>query len=185
MHDLRPQRAPTKVTPEVTEALMSSLDYAPRELGWQRASWTLELFALHLERDTGVQVSPSYIRTLLRARGCRRGKPRPALRLPVRGRRKVLQEIAQVVQAAGPLAAVFSVDEADLQLNPRIGSADMRRGQQLLLLTPGQNAKRYVAGALNPRTGCLTSVFAERKNSALSLWEKRGGGVTGAARGGT
>ena len=43
---------------------------------------------MQLERDMGVRLSPSYIRTLVRARGCRRGKPRPALRIPVRGRRK-------------------------------------------------------------------------------------------------
>jgi len=106
VRDLRPQRPPTKVTSEVIAALLSYLDGTPRELGWQRASWTLELFALQLERDTGVRLSSSHIRTLLRAQGCRRGKPRPALRIPVCGRRQVLQEIAHVVQAGGPAAEV-------------------------------------------------------------------------------
>ncbi len=99
LQDLRPQRAPTKGTPEVIATLLSYLDCSPRELGWQRASWTLELFALQLERDTGVRLSPSHLRTLLRAQGCRRGKPRPALRIPVRGRRQVLQELDRVGQA--------------------------------------------------------------------------------------
>ena len=167
LRNLRPQRPPTKVTPEVVAALMSYLDYSPRELGWQRASWTLELFALQLERDTGVQVSPSYIRALLHAQGCRRGKPRPALRIPVRGRRKILQKLDRVGLAASPGAEVFYADEADLHLNPRIGYTYIRRGHQPLLLTPGQNEKRYVAGALNARTGSLTYVLAERKNSGL------------------
>lgn len=63
LQDLRPQRSPTKATPAVIGCLLSYLDCSPRALGWQRASWTLELFALQLERDTGVHVSPSYIRT--------------------------------------------------------------------------------------------------------------------------
>jgi transposase len=165
LRDLRPQRPPTKVTPEVSAALLSYLDYSPRELGWQRAAWTLEVFALQLEQDTGVQLSPSYSRALLRAQGCRRGKPRPALRIPVRGRRKVLPEIAHIVQAGSPAAEVFYSDAADLHLKPRIGYAYLRRGHQPLRLTPGQNEKRSGAGALNARTGALPYVLAERKNS--------------------
>lgn len=38
-----------------------------------------------------------------------------------------------------------------------------------MVLTPGQNAKRYVAGALNPRTGTLLHVSGERKNSSLFI----------------
>lgn len=57
LQDLRPQRAPTKVTPEVRTTLLSYLDYSPRELGWQRASWTLELFALQLARDASCSIS--------------------------------------------------------------------------------------------------------------------------------
>src|ERR1041385_4240720 len=59
LQDLRPLRAPAKGPPEVIAALLSYLEYSPRELGWQRASWTLELFALQLERDTGVRLSES------------------------------------------------------------------------------------------------------------------------------
>jgi hypothetical protein len=147
--------------------LLSYLDSSPRELGWQRASWTLEVFALQLERDSGVRLSPSPVRTRLRAQGCRRGKPRPALRIPVRGRRQVLWEIAHGGQAGGLAAEVFSGDEADRHLNPRLGYMYIRRGHHPLLLTPGQNEKRYVAGALNARTGALTSVLAEPKNSGL------------------
>jgi transposase len=167
LSDLRPQRAPQKATPEVLMTLLSYLDSTPRALGWQRASWTLELLALQLQHDTGVQLSVSYIRVLLRAQGCRRGKPRPALRIPVRGRRQVLQQIAQVVATANPHTEVFYGDEADIHLNPRIGYTYLRRGHQPLILTPGKNEKRYLAGALNAGTGTLTSVSAQRKNSQL------------------
>jgi hypothetical protein len=50
----------------------------------------------------------------------------------------------------------------------------MLRGQQKEVMTPGQNEKRYLAGALNPQTGELIWVEGERKNSFLFirlLWE--------------
>lgn len=36
-------------------------------------------------------------------------------------------------------------------------------------MTPGKNVKRYVAGALNARTGKLLHIFGERKNSDLFI----------------
>ena len=45
----------------------------------------------------------------------------------------------------------------------------MVRGQQKEVVTPGQNVKRYLAGALDVRTGLLTWVEGERKNRALFI----------------
>ena len=49
----------------------------------------------------------------------------------------------------------------------KIGLDWMVRGQQKAVPTPGQNVKRYLAGALDVRTGLLTWVEGERKASAL------------------
>jgi hypothetical protein len=87
----------------------------------------------------------------------------------VRGRRRVLDEFDRLVARAGPGAEVCYADEADIDLNPRIGFTYMRRGRQPLVLTPGKNVKRYVAGALNSRTGTVTYVLGERKSSGLFL----------------
>ena len=57
------------------------------------------------------------------------------------------------------------VDNVDL--NPRIGSAWMRRGEQTAVPTPGQNEKHYIAGALHAHTGRLVWVEHPRKNSVL------------------
>jgi len=45
----------------------------------------------------------------------------------------------------------------------------MNCGTQKEVLTPGQNRKRYLAGALNAETGELIVVEGERKNSDLFL----------------
>jgi transposase len=129
----------------------------------------LELLGLELLKETGIALSISHVRTLLLEMGCRRGRPRPALRIPVRGRRRILENIARLVKRASPKQEVFYMDEADIDLNPRIGLAYIKRGHQPLVFTPGKNRKRYVAGALNARTGSLVNSYSEKKNSGLFI----------------
>ena len=53
----------------------------------------------------------------------------------------------------------------DVHLNPKIGRDWMPRGHRRYVLTPGQNKKRFVAGALNATTGKMTWVDAQTKAS--------------------
>lgn len=166
VRDQRRERAPSKVTPQVEEQLLEYLDHVPQDYGWERSNWTLELLARQLAQDTGVEVSDSHVLRVLRRCGCRRGRPRPGLRIPVRGRRKVLENIQNLVAGASPGEEVFYQDEADVHLNPKMGATYMKPGQQLVVLTPGKNVKRYVFGALNTRTGRVVQGVTENKNAA-------------------
>lgn len=56
-----------------------------------------------------------------------------------------------------------------MDLNPRIGSCYTRKGRQVVVLTPRKNQKRYLAGALNARTGKVIHTESLRKNSTLFL----------------
>ena len=49
-----------------------------------------------------------------------------------------------------PREAVVYADEVDLHLNPKIGHDWMLPGTQRLVVTPGKNEKRYLAGGLRP-----------------------------------
>jgi transposase len=129
----------------------------------------LELLAREIEKEIGIRLSPSHIRALLLEMGCRRGRPRPGLRIPVRGRRRILAQISRVVGRSSSRQEVFYIDEADVDLNPRIGSCYTRKGRQMIVLTPGKNQKRYLAGALNARTGRVIHAESLRKNSSLFL----------------
>jgi transposase len=71
------------------------------------------------------------------------------------------------VEFRGPVAVY--ADEVDVHLNPKIGLDWMGYGQQKEVLTPGQNEKCYVAGAMDAVTGALTWVDGERKNSVLFI----------------
>jgi transposase len=167
--DRRLHPAARKATPEVRGQLLTYLDYTPHRYGWQRPTWTRELLALQLRADAGVELSHSHVSRILRQEKCRRGRPRPALRIPVQGRRAVLNRIQALVEQASCADEVFYVDEADIDLNPRIGLTYIKRGQQPLVLTPGKNVKYYVAGALNTRTGSIVYTHGPTKNSELFI----------------
>ena len=169
LSDLRFTSKPRKVTDDLRERLMAVLDLSPQQQGWSRSTWTLELLSKEILEQTGIKLSISHVRNLLLEMGCRRGRPRPALRIPVRGRRRVLENISRLVKRASSKHEVFYVDEADVDLNPRIGPAYMKKGQQPLVITPGKNRKQYLAGALNARTGSLVYTCGEKKNSTLFL----------------
>ena len=167
LQDQRQLREPVKVTPEVEERLLGYLDGVPSDHGWDRSNWTLELLSHQLAEDTGVGVSCSYVYQILRRRRCRRGRPKPGLRIPVRGRRKTLKKIAKLVSRASAEEEVFYQDEADIHLNPKIGATYLKPGQQPLVLTPGKNVKRYVFGALNARTGAIVHGVCEHKTATV------------------
>jgi putative transposase len=167
--DRRLLSKPRKVTEDLLNRLLFLLEESPRDVGWERSTWTLELLAKEIEKEIGVQLSQSHIRALLLDLGCRRGRPRPGLRIPVRGRRRILAQIDRVVKQSSKRHEVFYIDEADVDLNPRIGSCYMRKARQWVVLTPGKNQKRYLAGALNSRTGKVLHTESLRKNSGLFL----------------
>jgi len=169
LRDKRLQPHPRKATPKVRAQLLGYLGQSPKDFGWQRSTWTLELFSLQLREDIGVDITPAYLSQVLRQEKCRRGRPRPALRIPVKGRRETLDKIEQLVAQSSPEHEVLYLDEADVDLNPRIGLTYIKRGEQPLVLTPGQNVKYYIGGALNSRTGNILYAHGPRKNSDLFI----------------
>ena len=57
-------------------------------------------------------------------------------------------------------------DELDIHLLPKVGYAWMPQGSQLEVMTPGQNRKHYLAGALELTTGTLHHCVGPRKTNA-------------------
>lgn len=66
-------------------------------------------------------------------------------------------------------APVFYEDEVDIHLNPKIGADWQLRGQQKRVVTPGQNEKYDLAGALHSGTGKVSYVGGNSKSSALFI----------------
>lgn len=64
---------------------------------------------------------------------------------------------------------VLFSDEVDIHLNPKAGLDWTPPKVRKVQVTPGQNKKRYIAGAYNPKSETLTFVQGERKNSDLCI----------------
>lgn len=64
---------------------------------------------------------------------------------------------------------VFYEDEVDIHLNPKIGADWQLRGQQKRVVTPGQNEKYYLAGALHSCAGKVSYVGSNSKSSVLFI----------------
>lgn len=121
--------------------------------------------------QTGIQVSTTTMSRLLTRCGVRHGRPKPCVACPWPKAQKTrrLNQIRRLAEPPPPNSAVLYVDEVDVHLNPKIGNDWMLEGQQKQVLTPGQNAKHYLAGALDAITGRLQWVEGPKKTSALFI----------------
>jgi len=63
--------------------------------------------------------------------------------------------------------ALMFADELASHLWPKVGCAWMPKGIQVEVMTPGQNEKYDLAGALAPTTGALHDALGPRKTNAL------------------
>ena len=158
--------------PKLDEWFLSTLydvvDGSPRDYGYPRPTWTRELLAKVMHRLTGVKVHPATMSRALARIGARLGRPRPTVGCPwpKRRRDRRLAQIDRTLATLGPGEVAVWLDEVDVHLNPKIGLDWMNRGTQKHAPTPGNNAKRYLCGAMDA-DGLLTWVRGERKNSLL------------------
>jgi transposase len=60
-------------------------------------------------------------------------------------------------------------DEADIDLNPRIGADWTLPGEQRTVMTPGKNIKRYFAAAMDAASDRVMWVKGLKKNSRLFI----------------
>jgi transposase len=158
---------------KLDEAYLDALYWAvlrqPHYYGWRRATWTRELLVKTMMRQTGVRVHVGTMSRALRRLGARRGRPRPVVRCPWAAAAKTrrLNTIRRLLDTLPANEVALYGDEVDIHLNPKIGWDWMLPGLQKQVVTPGQNEKRYLAGALDARTGMLYWVEGKKKNSDL------------------
>jgi len=174
--DRREDNGQTKADEEYQAALLEIVGgSSPRHHGYRRPTWTQELLILVLEKKTGVRVSTTTMSRVLKSLRIRLGRPKPIVGCPWRKARKMrrIGQIRRLLRTVPDDEVIVYADEVDIHLNPKIGPDYMLPGTQKTVVTPGKNEKRYLAGALNARTGRLTWVEADRKNSDLfidQLW---------------
>ena len=158
-----------KVDDDFVDQVSAALYEIPPDRGWERPTWTRELLCLEMKRLKLPLVSVCTMGRVLAKLGARRGSPKPVVLCPwnPRRRKRVIGAIERLAKSATSREPVFYSDEVDIHLNPKIGLDWMPRGFQRQIVTPGKNKKHYLAGALDARTGALTTVSGPSKRSAL------------------
>lgn len=160
-----------KVTVDMADLLRQLIQGRPSDHGWTRPTWTVELLARQVAAMTACTLSWSTIRRLLRQIRARRKRPRPVVRCPWPTDQRLARcaVLRRLWTQPPPGSVVVFEDEVDIHLNPKLGPDWMLVGQQKVVVTPGTNAKRYIAGALNVESGRMLWVSGERKTSTLFL----------------
>ena len=143
----------------------------PDAFGHSRPTWTLKLIIETARRQTGKVVSTSTMSRLLKRIGARWGRPKPLAPCPwsKRAVHRRMNEIHWLIARLTPKQVVVWEDEADIDLNPRIGPDWMPRGTQRTVMTPGKNKKAYIAGAMDAITGKLVWTWADKKCTGLFI----------------
>jgi transposase len=174
--DRRNGNGDAKLTEEYLSVLYEVVAACPPDYDFPRPTWTRELLVATLERRTGVRIHVSTMSCALHQIGARRGRPKPTVDCPwsKQAKNKRLRKITKLLRDLPDNEIAVFEDEVDIHLNPKIGLDWMVCGQQKEVMTPGKNEKRYLAGAIDSRTGELIWVEGDRKDSLLFirlLWE--------------
>jgi transposase len=169
--DRREDNGSPKVDELYAQTVLWILGHTSQEHGHRRPTWTQALLIETARRYTGVTVSRRTMGRLLVTLKVRRGRPKPDAPCPwsrARKNRRVALIGALVESLPSDQACVWE-DEADIDLNPRVGFDYMLPGTQRRVMTPGKNVKRYVAGAMDAESDRVMWVRGDRKDSRLFI----------------
>lgn len=169
--DRREENGKRKLDESYLTRLNEVVAHSPQDYCWHRPTWTRELLVETMWWETGTRIHASTMSTALKAINARRGRPKPTVGCPwsKRAKNKRLREIQQLIDHLPSDEVAVYEDEVDIHLNPKIGLDWMVHGQQKEVLTPGKNVKRYLAGAINSKTGELIWAESDSKNTLLFI----------------
>jgi putative transposase len=157
------------LTPSLKRAILAILKGVPWACGWCRTRWSCATLALELQARRGLQVSAETVRRWLHELGWEWKRAKLAAKDDDPQRVEKLARIRFTFEHLQAKAALFFADELDIHLLPKVGYQWMPQGEQLEVLTPGTNDKRYLAGALDMRSGTIVHRVWWRKTQGLFL----------------
>jgi len=169
--DRREDNGAAKADESYAAELLQVLQGTPRDHGRRRPTWTQERMIKVMCERGHEKISATTLGRLLRKLRIRRGMPKPVVGCPwgKRAKNRRIALIHRLIESLPPDEAAVWEDEIDIHLNPKIGPDWMLPGTQRRIMTPGQNVKRHVAGAMDATTDRLTWVRGDRKHSGLFI----------------
>jgi len=155
------------LTPARGRSVLALLKKAPSVYGWYRTRWSCEALAETLRQRRGWRVSAETIRRWLHALGWRWKRAKLVAKDNDPERLPKLARIRWTWEMLRPRDVLLFADELDISLLPKPGYQWMEQGTQVEVMTPGQNEKRYLAGAWDVRTGQMHYRVWARKTNGL------------------
>ena len=155
------------VSPSLRRSLVALLRKAPSAYGWCRTRWSCAPRAAQLTLQRGSVVSASTRRRWLHRVGWVWKRAQVVARDDDPERVEKLARLRHTRETLGKRAIMLFADERDLPLRPKVGSQWRPQGATVKVVTPGQNQKHYLAGALELTTGGIVPCTAFRKTNGL------------------
>ena len=149
--------------------LRELIKHSPGDFGYQRLRWSTELLAIKIKEITGCCLHAGTVRRWLPSAGIVWRRAAPPLRIRDPHKDEKMAAIHKALNECSVEHPVFYEDEVDIHLNPKIGAGWQLRGQQKRVVTPRQNEKYYLAGALHSGTGKVSYVGGSSKSSFLFI----------------
>jgi transposase len=166
------ERAPRRLrglSPTLRRSVRAILQAVPRVCGWCRTRWSCAPIALELQARRGWVVSAETVRRWLHALDWEWKRAKGAAKDDDPQRVEKLARIRYAFEQLRAGAALFFADALDISLLPKVGYQWMPKGEQVEILTPGTNEKRYLAGALDVTTGTISYCVWYSKVTGLFL----------------
>jgi transposase len=184
--DRRAENGALKVDEDVRAGILQIVIGRPKDHGFERTTWSLEVLVQVIANELGVDLSRGHLSKVLRSLDVGLKRSRPFVRCPWKRRRRErrIAELRALEAKPESREVVLFADEIDIHKNPRIGPDWTPRGVRRYVETPGRNEKRYLAGAYDHRRGRLIYVEGTQKaswlfvrllrllNSAFSRWNR-------------
>ena len=169
--DRREDNGQTKADERYVATVRWVLEFDPTTFGHRRPTWTKALLIDVAKRFTGVSISGTTMGRVLKTLKARRGRAKPLGPCPWGERRRKIRMAAihGLIDSLPADEACVWEDEADIDLNPKIGPDWTLPGRQRTVMTPGKNVKRYFAAAMDAVTDRLVWVKGEKKTSELFI----------------
>jgi transposase len=157
----------TVLLPWLRRSMLAMLKKPPSVYGWCRTRWSCATLAAQLKASRGVEASAETVRRWLHELDWVWKRAKPVARDSDSQRAERLAKIRFTFERLGQRAVMLFADELDIHLLSKIGYEWTPRGTQREVSTPGQNQKRYLAGALDVRTGRMLHCVWFRKVNGL------------------
>jgi transposase len=181
-HDAQGRLVPpgrtTVLLPTRRRSRLALLKAPPRASGGSRTRWSCAALALTLQAKRGLTVSAEPMRRWLHEIGWGWKRAKLVAKDDEPQRVERLARIRWVFEPLKRGEVMVFADDLDLPLLPKGGCAWMPDGTPLAVMTPGQNQKHSLAGALELATGRLLHCLGPRQTKArfcdlLSVLDER------------